>query len=450
MSVRNLLDAAFAQPAVPATRDSGLTFTALSSGAWKEFLLGPGAGPGGSGSWDEQLAVLWKRVVAECGEAGRLTAEHDIDWELAPHESKAVLALCGPDDVVIDVAAAALETQREQWERERRFARIHRRLPSDLSGLVPADVGALRSGLLDEQDFRASTYAVQQDRAVRWVRALTGTAAYLSAAHMVPAALALDVVTTAPLDEETRHSLRLPAPWSFITHEAVPLRAAQADDDELAALIEAGVCVGPEPVILGGLLAAQPDGRLDTTSGFLLISSLDATGKRCQVLQPATYGDHGGGRVLYGYAAQLAFARWTPPPVLADPGPHPMSRSALGRIAASEAGQAGGFHGVRVLDFTPPPEEPPQERPVPTGSRGPLVVGTWRRAHWKPGVRIGIRDSNGKLVGPVYKDGAVEGLTFTRERRFFPRARVRPDLPLAPTTPVYRIPSPAAEKGRRR
>jgi hypothetical protein len=59
-------------------------------------------------------------------------------------------------------------------------------------------------------------------------------------------------------------------------------------------------------------------------------------------------------------------------------------------------------------------------------------------------VRIGIRDSDGRLVGPVYKDGAVEGLTFTRERRFFPRARVRPDLPLAPTTPVYRIPNPGA------
>lgn len=46
------------------------------------------------------------------------------------------------------VAAAALTTQYEQWERERRFARIHRCLPADLAGLVPADVGALRSGLL--------------------------------------------------------------------------------------------------------------------------------------------------------------------------------------------------------------------------------------------------------------------------------------------------------------
>lgn len=34
MSVRNLLDAAFALPAAPATRDSGLTFTSLTSGAW--------------------------------------------------------------------------------------------------------------------------------------------------------------------------------------------------------------------------------------------------------------------------------------------------------------------------------------------------------------------------------------------------------------------------------
>ncbi|MGW0885571.1 hypothetical protein [Streptomyces sp. NPDC002671] len=152
--------------------------------------------------------------------------------------------------------------------------------------------------------------------------------------------------------------------------------------------------------------------------------------------------------MLYGYAAQLAFARWTPPPVLPDPGPRPTSRSALGRIATSEAGRAGGFHGVHVLDFTPPSDEPPEERTAPSGSRGQLVFGTWRRAHWKPGVRIGVRDSAGRLVGPVYKDGVVEGRTFTRERRFFPRARIRPDLPLAPTTPIYRIPNPGAQKAQ--
>ncbi|MFE9628505.1 hypothetical protein [Streptomyces sp. NPDC006527] len=449
MSVRSLLDTAFAQPQAPSTRAGGTDFVPLESGAWKEFLFGSGAGPGRTGYWDREMAVLWKRVVSECGVAQQLAAEHDIDWERAPHESKAVLSLAGPDDVVVDVAAASLATQRERWELERRFARIHRRLPADLSDLVPADVGALRSGLLEERDFRTSTYQLERDRLGRWVRALSGTAAYLSAAHMIPAPLALDVVTTAPLDEQTRAALRLPAPWSLITHDAVPLRAAEADDDELAALVEAGVCVGPEPVILGGLLAAHPDGQLDTTAGFLLISILDATGKRCQVLQPAAYGDdHAGGRVLHGYAAQLAFGRWTPPPVLPAPGPRPTSRSALGRIAASEAGRAGGLHGVRVLDFAPPPEEPPEDRVAPADSRGPLVFGTWRRAHWKPGVRIGIRDGAGRLVGPVYKDGAVEGTTFTREPRFVPRTRIRRDLPLAPTTAVYKLPNPAAPQGR--
>jgi hypothetical protein len=216
--------------------------------------------------------------------------------------------------------------------------------------------------------------------------------------------------------------------------------ALKADDDELAALVEAGRCLGPEPAVLGALLAARPDGGPDTTSGFLLLSALHSDGTRRWVLQAPAYGDHAAGRALYGYAAQLAFGQWAPPPALPDPGPRPLSRSTSGRIAASEAGRAGGFHAVRTLEFTPPPENPPEPRTAPTSARGPLTHGTFRRAHWKPGMRIGIRDSAGKLVGPVYKDGAVEGITFTRERRFFPRARVRPDLPLSPSTTVYRLP----------
>lgn len=449
VSIQDVVDAAFARPAVPKARGGAqFAVTGLGSDAWKEFLLGTGPGPGWSGSWDEQLAVLWKRVVVECGAADKLATEHDIDWELAPHESKAVLALGGPDGTVVDVAAAALATRRADWEREARFARIHRRLPADLGGLVPADVGALRSSLLEAHDFHDDTYRSTADLPLRWMRALTGTAAYLAAAHMVPAPHALDVVTTAPLDPESRSALRLPAPWSLVVHDPVPLSAAKADDDELAALIEAGACIGPEPTIIGGLLAAHPDGRLDTTSGFLLISALGADGQRAWMLQPAAYGDHAGGRVLYGYAAQLSFARWVAPPPLPDPGPRPASRSTLARIAASAAGQAGGFHDVRVLDFTPPVDEPPAQRTEQAGTRGPLTAGTWRRAHWKPGVRIGIRDSAGRLVGPVYKAGAVEGVTFTRERRFFPRARIRRDLPLAPSTSVYRLPHTGVPKGR--
>lgn len=384
--------------------------------------------------------MLWERVVTESGTADWLATQHGISWNLAPHDCQVVLALAGPDGVVIDVAASALATRRADWERERRFARIHRRLPPDLTGLVPADLGALRSGLLEEHDFRPDSYREAPGRSGRWLRALTGTAAYLAAAHAVPGSLALDVVTTAPLDQETRAALRMPAPWSLVTHEPVPLSAAQADDATLAELIEAGVCVGGEPTILGGLLAARPDHHLDTTAGFLLMSALDAAGRRSWVLQPAAYGDHAGGRVLYGYAAQLAFARWTVPPPLPGSGPRPATRSALARIAASGPGRDGAFHDVRLLDYTAPPDDLPRQRQAVAGTRGPLTAGTWRRAHWRNNVRVGIRDSAGHRVGPVYKEGAVEGGTFTRERRFVPRERIRPDLPLAATTSVYRVP----------
>ena len=418
----------------------------LREGRWKEFLLGSAGGP-----WDRPLGVLWQRVVSECGAAGLLLAEHGLAWEELPHESKIVLAVQGGDGKVIDVASAACRTQQEAWERETRYARIHRPVPEDLTGLVPADVGALRSGLLTAGDFRHAGHSGGERQGFqRVVTALSGTAAYLAVAHWIPAPLAFDVVTTAPLEHETRAALRLPAPWSLVVHEPVPLAAAQADDAELAELIEAGSCVGHQPAILGGLLAARPDGSLDTTAGFLLLAARDLAGRRSVMLQPAAYGGHAGGRVLYGYAAQLSFARWTLPPDLPEVSGRPGSRSTLARTARSDAGRAGAWHHVRTLSFTPPPEQPPNSRPEPEGARGPLTTGTWRRAHWKPGVRIGIRDSRGRLVGPVYKDGAIEGETFTRERYFIPRTRIRRDLPLAPTT-VYRPPrrSPGtASQGR--
>ncbi|WDF37867.1 hypothetical protein PBV52_14195 [Streptomyces sp. T12] len=403
--------------------------------AWKNSLLGAEPGP-----WHARLGTMWKRVVAECGAADKLAADHNIVWNELPHETKICLAVGTHNGEVLDIAAAALRTRIKDWQREGRYARIRRSMPEDLVGLVPADVGALRSGLLTPKDFRTSDYSGKQVRIERLVRALTGTAAYLSAAHMIPASLALDVVTASPLDAETLTALRLPAPWSLVVHEPVTLAAAEADDTELAQLIEAGQCAGHEPAILGGLLAASDDGSLDTTAGFLLLTALDGSGRRLWMLQHAAYGDHAGGCVLYGYAAQLAFARWLQPPTLPDPGPgsRPGSRSALARAVRSEAGQGGGWHHVRVLDFTPPPDEPPPERAEPTDTGTPLTTGTWRRAHWKPGVCIGVRDAADRLVGPVYKNGAIEGVTFTRQPRFFPRTRMRPDLPLAPITTVYR------------
>lgn len=433
---------AFAPKPASARVAGGFVLSDLREGRWKEFLLGSGEGP-----WDRPLAVLWHRVVAGCGAAEQLAAAHGVVWEELPHDSKIVLAVQGEDGDVVDVTATACRTQQEAWEREARYARIHRRMPEDLSGLVPADVGALRSGLLAAGDFRDDAYrGGDQERMTRWGRALAGTAAYLAAAHWVPAHMAWDVVTTAPLDAESRRALRLPAPWSLVVHEPVPLTAAQADDTELAEMVEAGGCFGHQPAILGGLLAAREDGTLDATAGFLLLAARDTAGRRMVMLQHAAFGEHAGGRVLYGYAAQLAFARWTEPPDLPEAGGRSGSRSTLTRIARSDAGREGAWHRVRTLVFSPPPVGPPSARPEPAASRGPLTAGTWRRAHWKPGVRIGIRDERGRLVGPVYKDGAVEGQTFTRERYFVPRTRIRPDLPLAPTTTVYRPPRSAADR----
>ncbi|MFI7089636.1 hypothetical protein ACIBUR_39380 [Streptomyces anulatus] len=434
MSVQALVDGVFAPPpARGGDRAGGFTLRGLEDGRWKKFLLGDGPGP-----WDKPLGVLWQRVVAECGVAGTLASDHGVAWEELPHETKMVLAVTGEHGVV-DVAAGACRTQEKEWKREARYAGIHRPLPPDLDGLVPADFGALRSGLLVPGDFRDSDYSGGEDLFQRLVRALTGTAAYLAAAHWIPAPLAWDVVTTAPLETELREKLRLPAPWTLVMHDPVPLAAAEADDAELAELIDAGRCFGQRPTVLGALLAAHPDGRPDTTSGFLLLSALDGSGRRCWMLQHAAFGDHAGGRALWGYAAQLAFGRWAPPPALPDTGGRADTRSTLTRIARSEAGRDGAWHHVRLLDFAPPPQEPPPahgER-TGTGSGKRLTAGTWRRAYWKPGTRIGIRDEHGRLVGPVYKDGAVEDETFTREPVFIPRTRIRPDLPLAPTTNIY-------------
>lgn len=286
-----------------------------------------------------------------------------------------------------------------------------------------------------------------------WLRALSGTAVYLAAAHMVPAPLALDVVTTATatVDEQTRASaLRLRAPGRS-SRKMPSLCARRKPMTTYSPHSSRPGCVSDRNPSLSSSAASSPlslmagaTRRPDSCSSPP--STPRASGTGC-CSQPSTATTTPADACSTDMP-QLAFARWTPPPALPDSGPRPNSRSALGRIATSEAGRSGGFHGVCVLDFTPPPEEPPEERTAPAGARKPLEFGTWRRAHWNPGVRIGIRDSDGRLVGSVYKDGAVEGTTFTRERRFFPRPRIRRDLPLAPTTAVYELSNSAAPRGR--
>ncbi len=215
---------------------------------------------------------------------------------------------------------------------------------------------------------------------------------------MVPAPLALDVVTTAP-------STSRPGPQCdcgpLVAHHARCRPSARGGSRwrrTRRTRRGRGGCIGPEPVMLGGLLAAQPDGRLDTKSGFLLRSALDAAGKRYWMLQPASQPASHVRRRPRRRTRALGVCRSSRSPggrprLCSRPRGRGSIRAARWKDPTSEAGRSGGFHGVCVLDFTPPTEEPPEERTAPAGGRRPLEFGTWRRAHRKPGVRIGICDS---------------------------------------------------------
>lgn len=156
------------------------------------------------------------------------------------------------------------------------------------------------------------------------------------------------------------------------------------------------------------------------------------------------FGAHPAGRALYGYAALLAFENWSPPPDL----PHRDEASSRGRdrtikkLARTWQARDGGFHHVHTLDYTPPPDVPvPRSGHRESGTE--RISGTWRRAHVRPRVRYEIRDASGRKIGPVYKDAAVLGETYEYRRRWVPRTRIRPDLPLSASEAVYVL-DPAA------
>lgn len=151
----------------------------------------------------------------------------------------------------------------------------------------------------------------------------------------------------------------------MVLHEPVPLAAVQADDEELETLLDGEQVPGTGHAVLGGVLAAHPDHTLDTTLGLVLVTSVHAQRGRLWYLQPAAYGDHGAGRLLYSYAAQLAFAKWrkAPAPPAQERG-KPGSVNAFKRLAKHPDARAGALHRMNLLDYTPHPAEPrPPGRP---------------------------------------------------------------------------------------
>ncbi|MGW1871481.1 hypothetical protein ACWCPS_38930 [Streptomyces mauvecolor] len=188
---------------------------------------------------------------------------------------------------------------------------------------------------------------------------MTATAAYLAVdhPHFFPQSIALDVATTAALSASNRAALRLPGPWAMVLHEPVPLAAVEADDEELETLLDGEQVPGAGHAVLGGVLAAHPDHTLDTTLGLILVTSVHARRGRQWYLQPSAYGDHGAGRLMCSYAAQLAFAKWrkSPAPPAQERG-KPGSAKALERLTKHPDARAGALfltaNGAGCVLFT--------------------------------------------------------------------------------------------------
>lgn len=424
----------------------GMRVAGVDPGSDWERFLGPGA------QHERLVNDAWVSLVSECGSADLLAAEHRVAWGTEAVRERTVYAVAGPDGRVVDVVALACggDRTRRPWEWETAFARhTVRSLPPDLTGLHGQDLAPLRSALLTPDLLAGVDYTALDawQTAARFNRAVAALGSYQAVVHHIPGEAGLDVVTCADLEPAMKADLRLPAPWALVMHDAVPLHAATADDQALSDLLEHGrIAAGGRPVVIGALLRARSGTglRLDDRLGWLWLASVDGAGVRRRFLQPAVFGAHPAGRVLYSYAAQLTFGRWTPPPAPTEPlgqGDR-VSQRAVRRAVRTPEADAGAYQGVRVLRLTAPPDQPADpDRAAARGSGKPLTFGTWRRAHWRYRVRVGLRTEEGRLVGPVYKTG-VEGETFTYETRFVLRRRIRTDLPLREETTVYTVDVP--------
>ncbi|MFG2959480.1 hypothetical protein ACGF5O_37885 [Streptomyces sp. NPDC048291] len=353
---------------------------------------------------DFDFGQFRNRVMNDSGAAQILAEEHGLNWDELTAEQQEQMYVPGPAPAHpgLDVAALMLRTRTEDWTWDGVYARVSpHRLTDDLTDVHPTDVSALRRGLVAPSAFAPDRRLSPNSRLSHAIAAVTTTAAYLAVdhTHFIPEYLALDVATTASLSQSSRAALRLPGPWAMLLHEPVPLTAVQADDEELDALLD-GQVRGSGHAVLGAVLAAHPDHTLDTSLGLVLMASVHPERGSQWCLQPALYGDHGAGRLLYSYAGQLAFAKWRKPlaPLVQERG-KPGSVKALKRLAKHPDARAGGLHRMNVLHYTPPPAEPRPPADPASGSGAELEYGTWRRASWTENTRIGIRDANGDGCG---------------------------------------------------
>ncbi len=404
--------------------------------------------------------TVWKRTLQHAGVADELTKVGIYVDQLPDHEITAIISpdatKIGSISVAVDVATQLVTMFQDQRADDERYEKTSRRWrddPGRVSGYVPGDAGSIRWTLLPPQLFAADSYQQTRDERVNGIRlaAAQGAAwAYMATPHFIPAGIALDVVTAVPPSPAARAELRLPARYVMVFHDGIPIELIAGSDEALDQFAGDSV-LGDRALVIGGILSANDDGTLYQDHAYLILARPSAlTGVYGWQTIAVTYGEHAAGRVLYNYAGLLSWETWTAPPALpTSPRGKAGSGNQLKKAAKSPEAQAGGYHGVHVLDYRPPPVEAAPESPTVRGDDLPSdrprrerrYQGT-RRGYWSENKRYGIRDDADRLIGAVYGPDAVEGVTFIRRRRFIRHAVTRPDLPPPPTRPdVYRVPA---------
>lgn len=414
------------------------------------FFFGPGREfPEEAG---QPVPRAFKRVVADSG-MGRSLATYGVSPDDLPDDAYAVAAkvvsplhLLHKITETVDFAHELASMFTDEYNNDLRFERGDRRWlrdPRRVSGYVPADAGSLRwplAALLMTPHSTPRTAAEEASAEARVTDSVAAAYAYMGTPHFVPAEIAVEVATATPPVPARCPEIRLPARYAWVFHDGIPLSVVAGDDDTLEAY-QGGQrrLLSSEALLLGVLMAATDDLALYDLA-FLIVA---------RPLQDGSYGwgpipvpliTHSrAAGVIWNYAALLSWEDWKSPPRLPGRRRKESGRAYVRRVHRSQQVQQGAYHGVRVLDYREPDIPAPGKRATSAGKE--LQYRHDRRGYWKYRMRIGIRDAEGRLVGPVYKEGAVEGVTFERRTKFIRPRIVRGDLPPKPDTmTVYRVP----------
>lgn len=401
------------------------------------------------------LPHAFKRALRDSG-AGKLLEQMSLNVDELPDDG--IPIAFGPDwakDVMgseqaggfdlISLLAHQFAEKRADDERYEKATDRWRKVPDRIKGYIPGDAGSWRWTLMASKIMRplgSDSEPVEEFDIHRRAAAGVGASyAYLGTPFFIPAQIALDVVTAVPPPPRQRDEIRLPARYVTMFHDGIPLSLLTGTDDEIDAYEEGGRVMRDDSLLIGGMLAANDDMTLDTKLAFMVVAAPGPgnTGYGWRsipipmdIVSPAT-------NVFWNYAALLAWENWGIPAKVPHTQGKERSRGYYRTIARSPEGEQGAHQGVRVLDYRPPTLK--DLRDAEGAPQREFKYQHDRTSYWKRRIRVGIRDENDQLVGPVYGPDAVEGVTFERRGRLIPRSVVREDLPKRPDAEkVYRLP----------